>query len=70
MVAETLRTASKAEKELKRLTNDGHQDSSAQAAKELRQITEKAVFTAVSVAENWGKAALDKTREITEEITQ
>ena len=69
MVAETLRTASKAEKELERMASDGHQDSSAQSAEELRQITEKAVSTAISVAENWGKAALDKTREITEEIT-
>lgn len=69
MVAETLRTASKAEKELERMASDGHQDSSADCAEELRQITEKAVFTAVSVTENWGKAALDKTREITEEIT-
>ena len=70
MVAETLRTVSKAEKDLERMASDGHQDSSAQAVDELRQMTEKAVFTAVSVAENWGKAALDKTREITEDITQ
>ena len=69
MVAETLRTASKAEKDLERMASDGYQDSSSQSAEELRQITEKAVFTAISVAENWGKAALDKTREITEEIT-
>lgn len=70
MVAETLRTVSNAERELENLSTNGKEDAWAQNFDELKATAEKVATTAISVAENWGKAALDKTKEITEDITQ
>ena len=74
MVAKTMQTLSKAEKELEHMAENGQpQDETEKAFKEVRHITERAAFNAVKSAETWGKAALDRTKnaakEITEEIT-
>lgn len=73
MVSDTLRTISKAEKELEHMANNGQpQDDTEKTLNEMRRVTEQAAFSAIRSAETWGKAALegtkDKAKEITEEI--
>ena len=69
MVDKALKTISKAEKELENMVNtEGQQDPAEQTFKEMRHFAEQAAFTAVKATENWGKAAFDKAKEITEEV--
>ena len=70
MVSKALQTISKAEKEIEHMVNqDGQQDPSEQALNEVRRVTEQAAFSAIRATENWGKKALEKTKDFTEDIT-
>lgn len=74
MVTKALTSISSAEKKLEQAISasidDNHtQDLAEQAAKEMRKLAETATFTAISATSQWGKKALDKTKEITEEIS-
>ena len=44
------------------------QDPADQAAKEMRRLAETATFSALRATEQWGKKALDKSKEHKEEI--
>ncbi len=70
MVTTTLKTISKAEKEIERLAgaSSNTQDPAEQATKEIRRFAEMATFSALKVTEQWGKNALDKSKKYTEEI--
>lgn len=70
MVTTTLKTISKAEKEMERLAgaSSNTQDPAEQTAKEMRRLAEMATFSALKATEQWGKKALDKSKEHKEEI--
>ncbi len=70
MVDKTLKTLSKVEKEMEHLTgaSNNSQDPAEQIMREMRQIAEKATFSAIKSTSEWGKNTLKKTKEITEEI--
>ena len=70
MVTTTLKTISKAEKEMERLAgaSSNTQDPADQASKEMRRLAEMATFSALKATEQWGKKALDKSKEHKEEI--
>lgn len=70
MVSNTLQTISKAEKEMERLAgaSSNTQDPADQVAKEMRRLAEMATFSALRATEQWGKKALDKSKEHKEEI--
>lgn len=70
MVTNTLQTISKAEKEVERLAgaSSNTQDPAEQALKEMRRMAETATFSALRATEQWGKKALDKNKEHTEDI--
>lgn len=44
------------------------QDPAEQALKEIRRRAEMATFSALRATEQWGKKALDKSKEHTEDI--
>lgn len=70
MVTQALKTISKAEKELEHIAGDcNSQDPADQTAKEMRRLAETVTFSAVKATEQWGKQVLEKTKEITEEIS-
>lgn len=70
MVTKTLHSISKAEKEVEHMINDSNQQNPAeQTSRELRQIAEKATFSALHATEQWGKKSLEHSKEITEEIS-
>ena len=72
MVEETLRSAIKAEHKLEHLVEsaDGHsQDDTEKAFHEMRHLTEQAALSAIKETEKWGKEALTKAKEITEDMT-
>lgn len=70
MVSNTLQTLSKAEKQMEHLAgaSSNTQDPAAQTAKEMLRLAEMATFSALKVTEQWGKKALDKSKEHKEEI--
>ena len=70
MVTNTLQTISKAEKEMERLAgaSSNTPDPADQALKEMRRLAEMATFSALKATEQWGKKALDKSKEHKEEI--
>ena len=70
MVTNTLQTISKAEKEMERLAgaSSNTQDPADQASKEMRRLAEMATFSALKATEQWGKKALEKSKEHKEEI--
>ena len=72
MVTQTLKTISNAEKKLEHAVNasmdNNSQDASEQAAREMKKIAEMATFSAIEATENWGKQALNKTKDLTEDI--
>lgn len=72
MVEETLRSAIKAEHKLERLVEsaDGHsQDDTEKAFHEMRHLTEQAALSAIKETEKWGKEALTKAKDFTEDMT-
>lgn len=68
MVASTLQTISKAEKEMERLAGASSNTQADQATKEMRRLAEMATFSVLRTTEQWGKKALDKSKEHKEEI--
>ena len=72
MVTDVYNTALRAEKELEHLANEATGEApnnpAQQVLNETRHIAEVAIGEALKVADNWGKSALDKAHEITEEI--
>lgn len=74
MVTQTLKSLSNAEKKLEHVVdassieNNGQQNPAEQSVREMRRTAETVTFSAVSAAEQWGKKALDKTKDITEDI--
>ena len=70
MVTKGLQTISKVEKEMEHLAgaSSNTQDPAEQALKEMRRMAEMATFSALRATEQWGKKALDKTKEHTEDI--
>lgn len=70
MVSNTLQTLSKAEKQMEHLAgaSSNTQDPAEQTAKEMRRLAEMATFSALKATEQWGKKALDKSKEHKEEI--
>lgn len=72
MVTEAYYTALKAEKELEHLANEATDEApnvpAQQIINETRHIAEATIVEALKVTDNWGKSALDKAHEITEEI--
>lgn len=72
MVTETLRSAIKAEHEIEHLADSADGSSKDVTELELQQLkhfTEQAAISAAKAAENWGRNAINKTKEITEDIT-
>lgn len=72
MVEETLRSAIKAEHKLEHLVEsaDGHsQDDTEKAFHEMRHLTEQAALSAIKGTEKWGKEALTKAKDFTEDMT-
>ena len=69
MVTTTLKTISKAEKELEQMMDSSStKDPSEQSIKEMRTFVETATFSALSTTEQWGKKALEKITNKTEDI--
>ena len=57
MVSDTLRTISKAEKELEHMADNGEKpDETEKALKEMKHLSEQATFSAVRSAETWGQS--------------
>lgn len=70
MVTKALHTISKAEKEVEHMINNSNQqDPAEQTAREVRQIAEKAAFSALHATEQWGRKSLEHSKEFTEEIS-
>ena len=72
MVEDTLRSAIKVEHKLEHLAQSaegGSQDDSEKAFHEMRHLTEQAALSAIKEAEKWGKEALSKAKEFTEDMT-
>lgn len=70
MVTKGLQAISKVEKEMEHLAgaSSNTQDPAEQALKEMRRMAEMATFSALQATEQWGKKALDKSKEHTEDI--
>lgn len=71
MVTQGLQAISKVENEMEHLAgaSSNTQDPAEQALKEMRRMAEMATFSTLRSAEQWGKKALDKSKEHTEEIS-
>ena len=72
MVEETLRSAIKVEHKLERLAESaegGSQDDTEKAFHEMRNLTEQVALSAIKETEKWGKEALSKAKDFTEEMT-
>lgn len=68
MVSDTIHSVLKAEHEMDHLvesSTDGSTDATEREFQELRRVTEQAIKT----TENWGRQALNKTKEHVEEIS-
>lgn len=71
MVENTIRSALNAEHQIEQMVESstgGSTDSTEKEFHELRRMTEQAALSAIKSTENWGKQALSKSKEITEEI--
>ncbi len=72
MVEQTIRTAFKAEHKLERLSDDIQGKSNDITDKELQEIkmlSEQAAIAAAKGIDQWGKAALVKVKDFTEDIS-
>lgn len=72
MVEKTLRTAINAEHKIEGIvesSTDGSADATEKEFQQIRRLTEQAALSAIKTTENWGKNALNKAKEHTEEIT-
>ena len=72
MVENTIHSVLKAEHEMEHLVESstgGSQDATEREFHEIRRVTEQAALTAIKATENWGKDAINKTKEYVEEIS-
>lgn len=72
MVEKTLRSAINAEHKIESIvesSTDGSADATEKEFQQIRRLAEQAALSAIKTTENWGKNALNKTKEHTEEIT-
>lgn len=64
MVSDSLRTISKAEKEIEHMTDNGEKtEETEKQLKEMRRLTEQAAFSTIKTTEKWGRAAMELTKE-------
>lgn len=49
-------------------STDGSTDTTEKEFQDLRRITEQVTLSAIKATENWGRAALNKSKEHVEEI--
>ena len=72
MVNDTIHSVLKAEHEMEYLVESstgGSTDATEREFQELRRVTEQVALAAIKTTENWGKQALNKTKEHVEEIS-
>lgn len=72
MAENTIRSVLQAEHKLEHLVEESQNsspDATEKEFRELRRVTEQAALSAVKVTDKWGKEALTKFREHTEEIS-
>ena len=72
MVDKTIQSVLNAEHKLERMvesSTDGSTDTAEKEFQELRRITEQITLSAIKTTENWGRDALNKSKEYVEEIS-
>ena len=72
MVGNTIHSVLKAEHEMEHLvesSTDGSTDTTEKEFQELRRMTEQVTLSAIKATENWGRDALNKSKEYVEEIS-
>lgn len=72
MVDNTIQSVLNAEHKLESMvesSTDGSTDTAEKEFQELRRITEQITLSAIKTTENWGRDALNKSKEYVEEIS-
>lgn len=72
MVDNTIKSVLNAEHKLESMvesSTDGSTDTTEKDFQELRRITEQVTLSAIKATENWGRDALNKSKEHVEEIS-
>lgn len=72
MVDNTIQSVLNAEHKLESMvesSTDGSTDTTEKEFQELRRITEQVTLSAIKATENWGRDALNKSKEHVEEIS-
>ena len=72
MVDNTIQSVLNAEHKLESMvesSTDGSTDTTEKEFQELHRITEQITLSAIKAAENWGRDALNKSKEYVEEIS-
>lgn len=72
MVDKTIQSVLNAEHKLESMvesSTDGSTDTAEKEFQELRRITEQITLSAIKTTENWGRDALNKSKEYVEEIS-
>lgn len=71
MVDNTIQSVLNAEHKLESMvesSTDGSTDTTEKEFQELRRMTEQVTLSAIKATENWGRDALNKSKEHVEEI--
>jgi hypothetical protein len=72
MVDNTIQSVLNAEHKLESMvesSTDGSTDTTEKEFQELRRMTEQVTLSAIKATENWGRNALNKSKEYVEEIS-
>lgn len=72
MVDNTIQSVLNAEHKLESMvesSTDGSTDTTEKEFQELRRMTEQVTLSAIKATENWGRDALNKSKEHVEEIS-
>lgn len=72
MVNNTIQSVLNAEHKLESMvesSTDGSTDTTEKEFQELRRMTEQITISAIKATENWGRDALNKSKEHVEEIS-
>lgn len=72
MVDNTIQSVLNAEHKLENMvesSTDGSTDTTEKEFQELRRMTEQVTLSAIKTTENWGRDALNKSKEYVEEIS-
>ena len=72
MVDKTIQSVLNAEHKLESMvesSTDGSTDTTEKEFQELRRMTEHVTLSAIKATENWGRDALNKSKEHVEEIS-